>query len=190
MSLPPSAVKWASCIEDPRKVFVISCKCHRLSTVVQPLTEHLIGQKWSRMLFVPDLTSPDLTSPIWGVSRFEIRVLNFRFPADHAETPVEFWKNLEQRTGEALKTVKRTLVPSSSLNSLSASTEELGYLGLVGGLPFVEDWAGQPSVGAGEAGRRPGRRWSGLFGWQSSDGERKAWGESGMGEAQDLPAEA
>lgn len=149
------------------------------------MVDHLIGWQWSHLVFVPDETSCDIASPLWGAFRCEIRVLNFRCPDRYAATVLEFWKEQEQRMEEALKVLDASLLPSSSLQSMPPSIHELGYLGLVGGWVVGEDGATRPDTVADESERRLGRKWVAVFGWQSYDGERKAWGEGVPGEGQE-----
>lgn len=156
-----------------------------LSTVVKPLTEHLSGAQWSRQLIALDSTSTDITSPLWGRFRYELRVLDFRVPDECKQEPVEYWKEQEDKVIKVLETVRRALTMFGWIRSMPPAVKELGHLGIVGGWVLAEDGTAlREGSGEGVADMKS-RKWAGILGWGNESGERKAWGEDGTGQGQE-----
>ena len=155
-----------------------------LSTIVEPLSEHLSGTGWSRQLVALHSTSVDITSPLWGAFNYEFRVLDFRFPNGHEQGPAGYWKQQEEKTNTALRAVRDTLTPFSRIGSMPRAVEELGYLGLAGGWVVAEDGANLRESSQDGLADMKRRRWTGILGWRDESGERKAWGEEGTGPGQ------
>lgn len=156
-----------------------------LNTVVKPLTQHLPGIQWSRQVVALDATSVDITSPLWGPFHYELRILDFRLPDGHESGPAEYWMEQEKNISKTLGTVRDTLTMFRRIGSMPSAVEELGYLGLVGGWVVAEDGAALREGSEKGGANTKSRKWAGILGWQDKSGERKAWGEEGMGPGQE-----
>lgn len=127
----------------------------------------------------------DITSPLWGLFNYELRILNFRFSDERKEPPTEYWKEQEGKISNALEFIRDTLTSFCRIGPMPPAVEGLGYLGLVGGWVVAEDGpALREGLEAGVATTKS-RRWAGILGWRDERGERKAWGEEGAGPGQE-----